>query len=133
MAEKAATERALATIHALGGQAMWDATRPGQPVVGVELSATRIKDADLRQLAGLNELEVLYLSYTQVTDAGLVHLAALSRLRILILEETEVSDAGLTHLQGLSQLRLLDVFGIQVTEAGADTLQQARPALKIYH
>ena len=39
------------------------------------------------------------LSHTQVTDAGLVHLAGLTNLEVLYLYGTQVTDAGLDELR----------------------------------
>ena len=73
-------------------------------VVGVTLDGTRVTDAGLEHLKGLNHLEDLSLDKTRVGDAGLECLKGLKHLRDLRLDETQVSDAGLEHLKGLGDL-----------------------------
>ena len=84
-------------------------------VVGLDATAT---DADVALLAGLTELEGLFLENTQVTDAGLAHVAGLTTLEWLYLDDTQVTDAGLVHLAGLAKLQLLNLHNTQVTDAG---------------
>ena len=47
-------------------------------------------DAGLIHLAGLNDLEYLYLDGTPVTDRGLMHLKRLERLRHLSADDVDV-------------------------------------------
>lgn len=80
--------------------------------------ARRVSDAGMTHLAGLSELEQLWLDGTSVTDAGLAHLKGLSNLKELWLRETVVGDAGLSHLKGLKELRTLNLDATAVTDAG---------------
>jgi Leucine Rich repeat len=89
--------RALAQVLEMNGTVRRDETKPGTPVVGVDLSGTQISDAGLAHLKGLTTLETLYLSGTRVSDAGLAHLKGLTTLKTLHLFRTRVSDAGVTE------------------------------------
>ena len=90
--------RALAQVLEMNGTVRRDETKPGTPVVGVDLSGTEITDAGLAHAegpdhagepgplrhanqrrgagppGGLTTLESLDLSVTQISDAGLAHL-----------------------------------------------------------
>jgi hypothetical protein len=66
---------------------------------GLDLSAAKITDAQLKELAGLNSLQVLILGDAKVTDEGLKELAKSKTLQTLILGDTQVTCAGLTELQ----------------------------------
>ena len=60
---------------------------------------TSITDEGLLKIAGLTQLNELWLYGTKVTDAGLVHLHELTNLRFLSLAFTKVSDSGVEELQ----------------------------------
>ena len=67
-------------------------------------SGSRVTDAGLIHLAGLTQLEELWLQKTRITDDGLAHLAQLTSLKELWLLETRITDAGVAHLAGLTNL-----------------------------
>ncbi len=139
-------QAALAMIERLGCSVERDLELPDQPVVGVNFSYRKVRDADLKHLKGLTQLQWLYLSDTKVTDAGLEHLKGLTQLKRLGLSSTKVTDAGLEHLQKLtllqvlylpdritdaglvhlkelSQLKELNLYGTSVTDAGLEHLK----------
>ena len=82
------------------------------------LSIGGMTDKGLKALAGLQQLQSLFLNDTDVTDAGLKELAGLTQLRFLDLGGTEVTGAGLKALAGLKELRILILIKAKVTEAG---------------
>src|SRR5262249_21300610 len=90
-----AEDRAVKAIEKLGGRIIRDEKAKGKPIVGVNLAATPVTDADLKALAGLKQLQRLDLRQTHVTDAGLKELAGLKQLQKLYLNNTKVTDAGL--------------------------------------
>src|SRR5690349_20563428 len=84
--EPVAVEDESATVkavEALGGRVTLDASRPGKPVVAVDLRNTRVTDAGLKELKGLHSLQMLNLFDTPVTDAGLKELKGLQSLQEL--------------------------------------------------
>jgi hypothetical protein len=83
----------------------------------------KIKDDDLKQLAGLPKLEVLYLTDSGITDKGLEHLKGLTELRELYLGGTKVTDDGMAHIESL-KLRSLVLFKTQVSDAKVAALQR---------
>jgi hypothetical protein len=87
------------------------------------LNNTQVTDAGLKELKGLNNLEILSLDGTKVTDAGLKELKGLKNLTRLYLKETKVTDAGLKELKELKNLERLDLSGTKVTDAGLKELK----------
>jgi hypothetical protein len=75
-------------------------------------------DASLRRLARLKGLRSLDLGGTAVTDAGLKELAELAGLRHLSLRGTEVTGTGMRELAGLGNLTSLDLGQTRVSDAG---------------
>ena len=94
------------------------------------LNNTRVTDAGLGHLRG-KKLRVLFLGDLRVSDAGLAHLAEMTTLQRLMLNGTHVTDAGLTHLYGLSNLKDLALEGTKITPEGFAKLQKALPKTKI--
>lgn len=84
---------------------------------------------DLTPLAQLraDDIQYLQLSSTRVSNAQLVHLNKLTGLRVLWLYDTPISDAGLTHLRSLAGLRVLNLRSTLVSTAAVDALQEALP------
>jgi len=66
-----------------------------------------------------------------LTDADLVQIASLDQLRYLDLFESRVTDAGLARLHGLTELEHLDLRGTEVSPEGVENLQRALPNCKI--
>ncbi len=94
-----AEKKATAAIKKLGGFVFFDEKKPGKPVISVDLSETKVTDAELVHLKELTELQTLDLALTKVTDAGLVYLKGLTKLQTLDLNRTKVTDAGVKKLQ----------------------------------
>jgi len=124
-----ARDRAVAAVEKLGGTVEVDETRPGRPVVGVDLSRSAVTDADLVHLEALPALEVLDLRLTAIGDAGVARLEGTRALRFLNLFRTRLTDAGLDHLAGNAGLETLLVGGTQVTDEGLARLK-AFPRLR---
>jgi hypothetical protein len=117
-------------------------------VVWVDLYDTQV--SDVKPLAGLQNLEHLYLSGTPVSDvtplAGLKNLkwfsltntevgdvtplACLQNLQVLYLTNTPVSDV--TPLVELEKLRVLSLVRTQVSEKQVAWLRQALPKCEIW-
>ncbi len=94
---------------------------PGAPF-GLCLNLTKMTDAGLKELAGLKNLQALYLAKTPVTDAGLKEFAGRKSLQTLDLGGTKVTDAGLKELSGLESLQSLYLANCPVTDAGLKEL-----------
>ncbi len=92
----------------------------------LDLSANPVGDAGMESIAGLENLEWLFLYDAQVTSAGLAHLAGMTRLRSLALGGCEITDDGLLQLEKLPALEALDLRKTQVTDAGMRRLAGCR-------
>ena len=84
---------------------------------------------DLSPLSQLrpDDVQYLQLSSTRVSNAQLAHLSKLTSLRVLWLYDTPISDAGLAHLRSLAGLRVLNLRSTLVSTAAVDALQEALP------
>jgi len=98
--------------------------RAAQKPKTLDLYGTPVTDEDLKDLAGLSELQTLDLARTRVTDAGLKGLVELKQLQTLDLSyNAGLTDAGLKELTGLPQLQTLDLsFNNKLTDAGLKEL-----------
>ncbi len=73
----------VAALEKLGAGIERDDTKPGKPVIGVNLRRTQVTDAGLKELKELKHLSGLYLSGTHLTAEGLKELkAALPKCQI---------------------------------------------------
>jgi internalin A len=97
----------------------------------LSLSGNQLSDADVAPLAGLPDLESLFLDDNRVTDAGLASLAGLAHLERLDLQQNPVTDVGLVHLRGLSRLSQLEVSDTRVTSEGLKKLKAFLPNLRL--
>jgi hypothetical protein len=97
----------------------------------LDLSRTKITDADLANVQGMGHLASLVLSMTDITDAGLSHLKNLGELEFINLYQTKVTDAGLKNLEAMQKLKKLYAWQSMVTEAGATTLKGKIPGLAV--
>lgn len=92
-------------------------------VASLSLRDTKVKDDDLRVIAGIRRLWILDLSNTSITSAGLAHLQGLRELRSLALINTDIDSAGLAHLKDLGQLNNLSLWKTNVDDAGLKYLR----------
>lgn len=105
----------VAPLLALGAKFDIDATGV---VRKLDLSRTRVVDADLPLVATLADLEQLDLRLTSVTDTGIAHLRPLGKLQVLNLFRTRLTDQGLAVVQAMPRLHTLLIGGTQVSDAG---------------
>ena len=97
---------AVQLIEKLGGQLTREPAETGQ-ITQVDLRGTQVKDADLKVIKELTNLQMLYLGNTQITDAGLA------------------------ELKGMSNLQFLGLFGANVTINGVKTFRTALPDCRV--
>lgn len=97
----------------------------------LNLSETEITDDGLRHLRGLTGLKALDLGGTRITGDGLEHLRNLTALEFLYLRNTEIEDADLHHLKGLKNLRHLDLRGTAVSKDGVTELKRFIPDAEV--
>jgi thiol-disulfide isomerase/thioredoxin len=125
-----AERAAVRAVEALGGKVSQEGE--GESTITVDLSGTRVTDAELKKLKELKGLQTLYLDGARVTDAGLKELKELKGLRKLDLSGTQVTDAGLRDFQELKELRHLDLRGTRVTDAGLKELKELKALRQLF-
>jgi internalin A len=82
----------------------------------LRIGGNELASADLKDLAGLVNLEALHVSIP-VDDDGAATLASFQRLKSLEISDGAITDAGLKQLSGLPQLELAQIKG-QFTDEG---------------
>lgn len=97
----------------------------------IDLSRTRVSDADLAHLLPMKNLSRLLLSRTRITDAGLPALVHNTNLEQLNLYSTGVGDAGLATLSSLKSLKKVYLWQSLATPEGAKHLQEKVPGLMV--
>jgi len=84
----------------------------------LNLRGTKITDATLEMLAGVQSLESLDVGFAQLTDVGPEHLTALNNLRELAIGGNKLTASGLEFLREMPHLTYLDLSGAQRTDSG---------------
>lgn len=84
----------------------------------LNLRGTKITDATLEMLGGVQSLESLDVGFAQLTDVGPEHLTGLNNLRELSLGGNKLTASGLEFLREMPHLTYLDLSGAQRTDSG---------------
>lgn len=113
-------QQAVAIITQSGGSVEYD-----DPSVPVWLTRLAGKDC-------FCSVWKVDLSGTKVTDAELVHLKPLTRLHTVNLAGTKVTDSGLRHLRTFRELRWVRLERTAVSDRGASELRRALPHARVY-
>ncbi|MGK0186255.1 MAG: hypothetical protein ACI9R3_002038 [Verrucomicrobiales bacterium] len=100
-------------------------------VHALDLTRSKIKDADLAIIGQMKNLVRLQLNQTSISDEGLRHLKTVTSLENLNLYGTKVTDAGLEHLSELKDLQKLYLWESKATEDGGNQLKAKLPKLKV--
>ncbi len=100
-------------------------------LIELNLSQTKVADADLAQLAGSTDLIHLDLGLCDnITDAGLEHVAKLPELQTLTVDSnSKITDAGIAKLEPLKKLKILNIGQTKITNKAIDTVATL-PALE---
>ncbi|GAA4432499.1 chitobiase/beta-hexosaminidase C-terminal domain-containing protein [Ravibacter arvi] len=93
-------------------------------VVALNLSRMPVSDADLKQVAGFQNLRKVNLNFTGITAKGLEQLTALKHLQTLYLAGTKITSEGL--LQFLSKARKVRSVILWDTGIAADQIANIR-------
>ncbi len=100
-------------------------------IVWLKVGGTAVTDKAVKDIAGLKNLNKLYLEHTGVTDEGITQLGGLPNLEYLNLIGTKVSDASIKKLSEMKALRSLYLWQSAVTDSGVAKLRQLRPDLHV--
>jgi uncharacterized membrane protein len=99
--------------------------------VTVDLSATKITDQAVAQLASSKDLRMIRLAETDITDASIDTLLKLPNLESINLYGTKVTDAGVSRLSALPNLRRLYLWQTAVTPEAVKALKKKLPSCEI--
>jgi len=99
--------------------------------VTVDLSATKITDQAVAQLASAKNLRLIRLAETDITDAAIETLLKLPALESINLYGTKVTDAGVSKLSALTNLKRLYLWKTAVTPEAIKALQEKLPDCEI--
>ncbi len=95
-------------------------------LISLSLENTVIDDEGLATIVELQpNLEKLFLSHTKVTDSGLACLGRLGELVCLDLAGCKINDAGLVHLHSLDGLKAVGLKSTRVSRTGMERLSEA--------
>ncbi|MGL4398323.1 MAG: c-type cytochrome domain-containing protein [Luteolibacter sp.] len=99
--------------------------------VTVDLSATKITDRAVAQLASAKDLRLIRLAETGITDASIDTLLKLPNLESINLYGTKVTDAGVSKLSALPNLKRLYLWQTAVTPEAVKALKEKLPSCEI--
>jgi uncharacterized protein (TIGR03067 family) len=127
--------RAISEIRRLGGEAFTEDNRLGAPTnLYIKLDKSSVDELLTKiapQLKILGRVTELRLDGSKVTDAGLAALEGINNLERINLEQTAITDAGLDHLRNMTTLTQLNLNESQVTPAGVHNLLKSLPQLRV--
>lgn len=102
-------------------------------IISLDLSYSDIVDDDLAELAGMAQLEYLYLEGNpKITDVGIAHLAKCTKLRFMNLTHTNVTGTGFAALADCQELRTLDLSACPVTDETVVLIPRLNSLQEIY-
>ncbi len=100
-------------------------------LVTVDLSATKITDQSVAQLATAKDLRLIRLAETGITDASIETLLKLPNLESINLYGTKVTDAGVNKLSSMPNLKRLYLWQTAVTPEAVKALKEKLPSCEI--
>jgi hypothetical protein len=100
-------------------------------LVTVDLSATKVTDQAVAQLASAKNLRLIRLAETGITDASIDTLLKLPNLESINLYGTKVTDAGVSKLSSMPNLKHLYLWQTAVTPGAVKALKEKLPSCEI--
>jgi uncharacterized membrane protein len=94
-------------------------------VVSLSLDRMPVKDAELKTVAGFENLRTLNLDFTDITGSTVNNLASLKYLRSLSLAGTKINAQSLSQLRSFKGLKEIVVWNTGVSPADIALLQKA--------
>jgi Leucine-rich repeat (LRR) protein len=108
-----------------------DLTADATTIQRINLNGKDVTDADLQNLAVLDDLDYLGLHGTQIGDVGVGHIAQIDNLKELELSGTNVTDKGLMQLVALKNLERLHLHNTLITPKAAKEFQTQLPGCQV--
>ncbi len=112
--------------------ALADLAKFGQQIVKLNLRHAGITDAEIKTLAGFQNLRFLRLEDNDVTDAGIKDVSGLKDLGYLNLTNTKVTSAVLDTTSKMPKLKRVYVWGTAVTPHAVTKAKADRKDMIIY-
>jgi len=98
-------------------------------VVSLSLDRMPVKDAELKTIAGFENLRTLNLDFTEITGSTLNSLVSLKYLRSLSLAGTKVNAQSLSQLHSFKSLKEIVVWNTAISPADIASLQKANKGI----
>jgi hypothetical protein len=118
------TEEAIRRLTDLGAQIRRADQLPDQPVIGVILNKSTVKDSDLEPLAAFPLLHFADLAQCEIHGEGLKYLKNARHLQALNLNDTPLQDTGLQYLKDHNELHTLFAANTRITSKGLAELKK---------
>ena len=94
-------------------------------VVSLDLHKMPVKDAELKTIAGFENLRTLNLNFTDITGSTLKELTSLKHLHSLSLAGTKLNPQALSQLHAFKSLKEIAVWNTGLSATELQTLQSA--------
>ncbi|SFC09889.1 FN3 associated domain-containing protein [Spirosoma endophyticum] len=100
-------------------------------IVSLNLNKLPVKDADLRYVGQLENLQKLDINFTDITGKGLSELTPLKQLQSLALSGTKTTYADLrSQIGGFKNLKTLALWETELTDNEIQQLKKANPNIQ---
>ncbi|MCF7732147.1 MAG: hypothetical protein K9N23_10685 [Akkermansiaceae bacterium] len=130
--ESSAVTLSAASLRGTLDDAVFAKFAPVVPyLVTADLTASKLTDQGVSDLAAAKNLRLVRLAETPVTDAAIETLLRLPALESINLYGTKVTDAGVLKLVALPKLKRLYLWQTPVTPAAVATLREQLPNCEI--
>ncbi len=96
-------------------------------ITELKLSYSRVRDEDLEQITGLQELRKLWIDNTPVTDASISKIMSLKKLKSLNLSNTQISKNAVTSITSTYPKMVLHYEKDTMQRVITDTLFDKKP------
>lgn len=130
-------QSALVTFTAVSLRGNFDdaAFKKLEPVISqmvtVDLSATKVTDKALAQLASAKNLRLIRLAETEITNSSIETLLKIPSLESINLYGTKVTDEGVSKLSEMPNLKRLYLWQTAVTPEAIKALKEKLPSCEI--
>ena len=99
----------------------------------IVLSGIACSDDDLQYLAGMKELQWLWLRSSTFTGIGLKYLGGCKKLDWLMFDDCPISDAGIEQIKNFTAIQTLYLQNSHVTDASIDLIASLPNLRQVAH
>ena len=107
---------------------------PNKPfgIAAINFTNTDLTRKDFKRLSEVRKLDRLSLYGTKISDAGIASLLGINSLNELELSSTQITDAGLEKLAKIVTLKKLYLYNTLVTKHGVDEFQRVHSGCTVF-